>query len=410
MWYILGRPKMEILIETYERLLREFKEPYIRAFYKNFKFDHRLVGIVGARGTGKTSFLLHYLKTKLPDTSLGLYLSADHLYFSSNTLLSVVDEFYKGYGGEVICIDEIHRYRNWNQELKNIYDSYPNLKIIFSGSSSIDLIKAKYDLSRRASLRKMSGFSFREFLEVKTGKSFPVLKLEEIIKGKSNKTISETPKLLKYFNEYLKEGFYPIFTELNNSQTYMEALVSITEKVVYEDISGFYSLKTQNIPVFKKILYFIASSSPGSFSINQLSKSIEKDHTVTSEYLEMLRESGLLRYLLNDRQGHSLIRNAEKIYFNNSNLAYAINNSIGKETNIGMVRELFVLSHLEDAGYKVFYTDDGDMKCEGNTFEIGGKSKTKAQIKDIERSYVVKDNSLISSKDTIPLYLFGFLN
>ncbi len=404
---------MEILRETYQRLLRELKAPYIRAFYKEFKLDHRLTGIIGARGIGKTSFLLHYLKINSlhpqrgPDW--GLYISADHIYFSNNTLLSVVDEFYQLHGGEVICIDEIHKYPNWNQELKNIYDSYPGITVIFSGSSSIDLIKGKYDLSRRASLKRMSGFSFREFLEIKTGKSFPVLNLEEVIEGEANKIICETPLLLKYLEDYLREGFYPIFTELDSYQAYAEALVNITEKVIYEDISGFYSLKTQNIPVFKKILYFIASSSPGGFSVNQLAKSIEKDHTVTAEYLEMLRESGLLRYLLNDKQGHSLIRNAEKIYFNNPNLAHAINQSIGKKTDKGMLRELFVLSHLEDAGYKVFYTSNGDMKCEGNTFEIGGKSKKRKQIKDIEKAYLVKDNSLITGKGTIPLYLFGFL-
>ncbi len=401
---------MEVLLEIYQRLLKELKVPYFRAFYENFAFDHRLVGIVGARGIGKTSFLLHYLKNNLVDPSSGLYVSADHIYFSNNTLLSVVDEFYKVYGGELICIDEIHKYKNWNQELKNIYDSYPSLKVMFSGSSSIDLMKGKYDLSRRVALKKMSGFSFREYLELKTGENFPILSLEEIVSGKNSQNILQTPKLLKHFKDYLKGGFYPIFTELKTLQAYTEALVNTTEKVIYEDIGGFYSLKTPNIPVLKKILYFIASSSPGGFSINQLASSLGKDHTVTSEYLEMLRESGLLRYLLNDKQGHSLIRNAEKIYFNNSNLAYAINQAIGKETQLGMLRELFVLSSLEDAGYKVFYSGKGDMKCGAYTFEIGGKSKKNNQVKDLEDAYIVKDNTLVSSPGAIALCLFGFLS
>ncbi|MBT6844035.1 MAG: ATP-binding protein [Candidatus Melainabacteria bacterium] len=401
---------MEILIEIYHRLLRERKRPYLRAFYKDFSLDQRLTGIVGARGIGKTSFLLHYLEENYAGSDRALYVSADHIYFSSNSLVSLVDQFYKEYDGELICIDEIHKYKNWNQELKNIYDSYPKLQIMFSGSSSIDLIKGKYDLSRRANLRQMSGFSFREYLEIKTETSFPVLSLEDIVSRNYPQEILSTSKLTKHFKDYVQQGYYPIFIELPKYQNYMDSLVNIIEKVIYEDISGFYNLKTTNLDSFKKILYFIANSSPGGFSINQLANSLGKDHTVTADYLEMLRESGLLRYLLNNKQGHSLIRNAEKIYFNNSNLTYAINNSIGKETNIGTIRELFVLSHLGNAGYKVFYAEAGDIQCEDYIFEIGGKSKKSKQIKDLENAYLVKDNCLIASSNSIPLYLFGFLS
>lgn len=400
---------MEMLIETYNRLLRETKDPYIRSFYEGFKLDHRIVGIVGARGVGKTSFLLYYLKKHYSDSDRALYVSADNIYFSENSLYALVDQFYKEYAGELLCIDEIHRYSNWNQELKNIYDSFPKMRIIFSGSSSLNLIKGKYDLSRRVSLKTMSGFSFREFLEMKLDKKFPVLSLDEIVNGCSSKTLADIPKLLKYIKQYMQGGSYPIFTELTSYQAYSEALVSIIDKVIYEDISSFYSLKTQNLDIFRRILYFIATSSPGGFSINKLATSLQRDHTTICEYLEMLRESGILRYLLNDKNGHTLIRKAEKIYFNNTNLVYAVNNSIGKEADIGMIRELFVLSHLEDSGYKVFYTANGDMQCGKYTFEIGGKSKNKKQIKNIDNAYIVKDDSLIRTKEGIPLYLFGFL-
>lgn len=400
---------MEQLLENYHRLIRETKDPYIRSFFTDFRLKGRLHGIVGARGTGKTSFLLYYLKNQLKDSKLGLYISADHIYFAENSLVQVAEEFYNSYGGELLCIDEIHKYPNWNQELKNIYDFFPKLKIIFSGSSSIDLIKGKYDLSRRASLSIMNGFSFREYLEIKTANEYPRLLLKEIISGKNNEAIAETPKLLKHFKDYLKQGYYPIFLETEQLDDYFETLMNMIEKVIYEDIASFYSLKTQNLVVLKKILFFLASTPPGSFSINKLAKSISKDHSVTAEYIEMLRETGLLRYLLNDKHGHALIRNAEKIYFNNPNLVFAINHRIGKENNIGSIRELFVLSQLQNSGHKVFYSKDADMICEDYIFEIGGKSKDMSQIKSLKNAYLVKDDSLIHSKNTIPLYLFGFL-
>lgn len=190
---------------------------------------------------------------------------------------------------------------------------------------------------------------------------------------------------------------------------YLESLTNIIEKVIYEDISSFYSLKTKNLSTFKKILYFIASSSPGGFSINKLAKNLQKDHTTVSDYLEMMRSTGLLRYLLNNSQGHTLIKRAGKIYFDNTNLLHAINNAIGKETDIGLMRELFVLSNIEDAGYKAFYSENGDLSCEDYVFEIGGKSKTKKQIKQIKNSFLIKDDILHATKDSIPIYLFGFL-
>ena len=403
---------MEILLETYHRLLDEIKPLYHRKFYDEFKPLPRLVGVVGARGVGKTTFLLHYLRENYGKTEKALYVSADHLFFSENSLLDLVDSFYKEYAGELLCIDEIHRYENWNQELKNIFDAYPKIRIIFSGSSSINLIKGKYDLSRRASLQYMYGFSFREYLELKLKTSFPVFSFKKIIEETQSTAnrISSTPKLLGYLKEYLREGYYPIFTELKLYQAYREALIGIIDKTIFEDISSFYSLKTKNLDTFRKILYFIATSAPGSININKLAKSLGKDHTTISEYLEMLRESSLLRYLLKDKRGHALVRNAEKIYLDNTNLIYAINDTIKKSSDIGLIRELFVISQLENAGHKVFYSDEGDIKCEDFVLEIGGKGKSQKGRGCSEKAILVRDDILIGGPKDVPLYLFGFLS
>jgi len=402
---------MRILIETYQRLLAETKDIYIRQFYKNFQMPNRLVGIIGARGVGKTTFLLHYLKKNYDHSDQALYVSADNLYFTEHSLLELADQFHKEYNGQLICIDEIHKYRNWNQELKNVYDSYPKMKIIFSGSSSLDLMRGHYDLSRRVILKNIYGFSFREFLEVKSGNKLPILKYEDVVLHTSSlsKQFSQLPKLIGYFKEYFQMGYYPIFLELKDKGAYLQSLMGIINKTIFEDISSFYSLKTDNLEVFRKIIYFIATSAPGKININKLAKSIKKDNATIADYLEMLRASGLLIYLMNNKKGHNLVRKAEKIYLNNTNLLQAINYNLGKEVNIGTSREIFVANQLIAAGQKIFYTETGDIECGKYKLEIGGSSKSNRQIKNTANTYLVKDDILIGDKKEIPLYLFGFL-
>lgn len=402
---------MEKLIEIHNRLLSEMVPSYLRAFYDSFRMDNRLMGIVGARGVGKTTFLLHFIRQNYADSNQALYVSADNLYFVEHTLSEITDRFVKEYDGKLLCIDEIHRYKNWNQELKNIYDSFPNLQIIFSGSSSIDLIKGQYDLSRRANLKKMYGFSFREFLEIKTGEKYPVITLEKLF-GKSGfyaKKMSKVPKLLGYFKEYLKKGYYPTFLTMNSYQAYTESLQAIVNKIIYQDISSFYSLKTTNLDTLKRIIYFFATSEPGSVNASRLANSLKKDYTTVVEYIQMLRDSGLLRFLLQNKRGHALVRHAEKIYCDNSNLLYSLNAEVGKEALVGQLRELFVIGNLQNAGYHVFASQKADVEVGGKILEIEGRSKTGEQLKGSKNGFLVKDDILIGEKGTIPLYLFGFL-
>ena len=232
---------MNVLIDIYHRLLAEIIPSYRRRFYDNFVMDNRLMGIVGGRGVGKTTFLINYLREHYRDSSQALYISADNLYFVEHTLLEVVDQFVKDFDGRLLCIDEIHRYKNWNQELKNIYDSYPKLSVIFSGSSSIDLIKGKYDLSRRAILKTMYGFSFREFLEIQEKKKYPIVSLNELRQnaGVHSQKLAKTPKLLGFLKQYLREGYYPTFLEMGSYEAYSHSLRGIVDKIIYQDVSSF---------------------------------------------------------------------------------------------------------------------------------------------------------------------------
>lgn len=401
---------MDTLIEMYHRLLAEMVPSYHRKFYDDFIMDSRLMGIVGGRGVGKTTFLLHYTREHYDNSAQALYISADNLYFVEHTLLEVADQFVKDADGKLLCIDEIHRYKNWNQELKNIYDSYPKLSVLFSGSSSIDLIKGKYDLSRRAILKTMYGFSFREFLEIQEKTHYPVLSLDELRGSSGNlvATLAKTPKLLGHLKQYFREGYYPTFLEMGSFESHSQSLRGIIDKIIYQDVSSFYSLNTSNLDTLKKIMYFFATSEPGSVNINRLAGSLKKDHTTIAEYVQILRDTGLLRFLLQNKQGHALVRDAEKIYLDNPNLLYALNEEVGKVPLVGLVREIFVMSSLQNAHYHVFFSKQADIECDNSLFEIGGKSKTSAQLAGKD-GYLVKDGILVGDKKTIPLYLFGFL-
>lgn len=402
---------MENLIQNYRRLLSDLPPVYERNIYKKLESGHRIVGIIGSRGIGKTTYILHYLKKNYARSPQALYISADDLYFTENNLVDLAQKFVDFYDGRILCIDEIHKYPNWAQELKNIYDKHRRLKIIFSGSSSVDLIKEKYDLSRRAVLKHLPGLSFREFLEMKSGKKYPVLTLPEITGNRvaAIEEIAKTPRLLGLFREYLRVGYYPLFREFKNQEDLYDALEGVIDKIVHMDIASYYSLKTSTLPVFRKILYFIHTSTPSSVNINRIARSLGKDHSDAANYLEMMKDTGLLRFLLIDKMGHALIRNAEKIYLGNTNLAYALEKATGKKTNKGQIRELFFVASLENAGLKPFYSKKGDIRCDDYIFEIGGAGKDFSQIKNQKNCFIAADDILFGGARKIPLYFFGFL-
>lgn len=402
---------MQILLETYNRLLVQKTPLYGRRFYDEFSMPQQVVGIIGSRGVGKTTFLLEYLRRGYKESSKGLYISADHLYFSEHTLIATADQFVKEFDGTLLCIDEIHKYKNWNQELKNIIDSYPQLKIIFSGSSSLELIRGQYDLSRRVNLQTMFGFSFREYLEMETGNRFPTVSCDQIVHESESlsKELMKTPRLLGHLKDYLHRGYYPTYLEIADLKSFQQSLIQILDKIIYEDMGVYFSLKTDNVDTLKKMVYFFATSAPGSVNTNRLARSLGKDHSTIAGYIQMLRDTGLLRFLLIDKLGHALVRNAEKIYLDNTNLLYAINDVIAKPENLGLVRETFVISSLQNAGHIVSYSKAGDFEFDNYIFEIGGKNKTKSQIKEADNAFIVADNILYPPSQTIPMYLFGFL-
>ncbi len=398
------------LITTFHRLLESTEYEHCRYLYSDFNIGNRLTGLIGPRGTGKTTLLLQFIKNNFSGGKDCIYVSMDNILFSSNPLTEFVNELYEHHGIRNFFLDEVHKYPGWDRELKNLYDSYPDIKIIFSGSSSMDLIKGSYDLSRRAVLYRLNGMSFREYLRFNGIAEFDAVTLEDILNGGTalEKETALLKRLKGHFSDYLKYGYYPFYLEGKDS--YGQKLLRVVEKTVYEDISSFYSLKTENLSNFRRIIAYLAGIPPGELNRNSISKHIGLDNRTVNNFLNMLHETGLVELISEKRSGSSALKSTEKIFLNNPNLYSFLAEETGADLNIGTVREVFFMRMLKNAGHKVFYSKTGDFEVGGITYEIGGKSKSGRQIRQASgKAYLVKDGILHGSKQEIPLHLFGFL-
>lgn len=400
---------ISILIETYKRLLHSINFEHQRYIYKDINLANRLTGLIGPRGTGKTTLLLQYIKDHLDEDEC-FYVSLDHIYFSQNNLVSFVNEIYSLYGVRFFFFDETHKYPNWNQELKNLYDSYPDVKFVFSGSSSLDLTKGAYDLSRRGVIYRIAGMSFREYLLFNNIADIKPFTIDDLLKNKAKyeNEIGSIRMILGHFIDYIGKGYYPFFFE--DKASYSSKMLSIIEKTIYEDISNYYKLKTENLINFKRILSYLATLPPGELNRNNIAKNIGIDNKTIQNYLEILQETGLVELIMKNKSGSNLLKKTEKIFLDNPDLYLSICKETGFEVSIGTLREIFFIKMVKNSNNRIHYSDVGDYTINSLNFEIGGRNKSLKQIKDhLDTSFLVKDNILSGSKYEIPLYLFGFL-
>ena len=395
-----------------EKLKQRFYEKYaftnmsvIRNFSNNIDWSDRLIGIKGSRGVGKTTLILQHIKKNYkPDNSV-LYVSLDNLYFTENKLYDLAEEFYKK-GGILLTVDEVHRYPNWAIEIKNIYDDFPKLKLFFTGSSLLHIQKTKADLSRRAVIYEMPGLSFREFLTFEIKKKLPIFTFEEILKNHVSITVKliQQFKPLKYFSDYLDYGYYPFYLE--NKKTFHKRLSATIQTVLEIDIPQFEQIQTQNIIYLKKLLQIISNSAPFKPNMTKLSQRTGISLNTLKKYIKAIDDAGLLSQLLFDSSAVNNISKPEKFYLENTNLMM---NLVGNTSNIGNLRETFFFNQLSKKE-KITASKQTDFVVNNKySFEIGGKNKSKHQIKDINNSYVVKDDIEIGSDNVIPLWLFGFM-
>ncbi|RKY38708.1 MAG: AAA family ATPase [Candidatus Omnitrophota bacterium] len=396
---------IEKLIEIHLSLAKEVEKlSYRRYLFDKISWNNRLIGIVGARGVGKTTLLLQYYLYNFKTPQDCLYLSADNINVINKGLYNIAEEFFK-FGGKTLLIDEIHKYPDWQIELKNIYDSSPKKKIIFSGSSSIGILKGKGDLSRRAVFYNLRGLSFREYLILRLNKQFQPLDFKDLLKEHiklADKISSQLP-VLKYFREYLKYGYYPFFKE--GVESFYNKLGNVIEKIFYEDMPSLFNIKHSTIYNLKKLFYLVATSQPFIPNISKISSQlgISKEYIYT--YIEELQKAGLFILLYPKTKGFSLLRKPQKIYSENTNLFYLIEQEKGFTIEKGSIRETFLLNQLGSLK-KLYYSDKVDfMDREGRLFEVGGKEK-KASSKDI---FLALDDIIVGFRNRIPLWLFGFL-
>lgn len=403
---------MENLFEIQRVILEqvEAQSYYERTLFKQFRLDNQVTGIVGARGVGKTTFLL---KTAIAQGALkkqALYVSADHSYFLDHTLIQLVDALYKQTEVRFLCIDEIHKHPHWRQQLKNISDIYFDFKILFSGSSQIDLIHGKYDLSRRVTLHHLRGFSFREYLEINFERQLPIFNFEDIL-NQHEQMIHDVHQagILKQFHDYLKSGYYPFFIRFSDERDKYQAIENITQKIIYEDIAVFHSLKTPTLSLIERLYQFVLNSTPGEINASKLASTLKKDFESISQYLGYLEQAGLIRFLFPKKSGHAYLRNPEKMVPDNSNLLYAAYLPIPQDNLLGKARETFVINQLQNTENDVFSSDQGDFFVNDILLEIGRKNKNLKQVKHAKNGVVFADGILTGSHAKIPLYLLGFL-
>jgi hypothetical protein len=386
---------MTILYQKFETLLQNTSTDFKRYLYYNVAWESRMIGIIGGRGVGKTTMILQYIKEKL-DSKKALYVSADDMYFGENTLLDLARVFYTN-AGEYLFIDEIHKYTNWSRELKNIYDSFPNLKIVFTGSSVLDIFKGSGDLSRRAIIYKLHGLSFREYLKLYHNYDVGVYTLEQILNNEVKLTKILHP--LPLFNDYLKRGYYPFGIENEMNLRLGQIIVQTLET----DIPQYANLNIGTSRKLKWLLSIIAESVPFKPNFSKIAESIGASRNSIVDYFTFIEKAGLIAQLRNETSGIRGLGKVDKVYLDNTNIVF---NLVGDKSNLGNIRETFFFNQMKLKN-EIISSEKADFVINNYTFEVGGKNKKQQQIEKDNNSFVVKDDIEFGYLNVVPLWAFG---
>lgn len=389
---------MRTLVAKYRNLLKNVDTTYIRHTHDTITWNDRLIAILGARGVGKTTLVLQHIKL-YEDVDTTLFVFADDLWFSTHSLVELAEIFYTN-GGKVLYIDEIHKYKNWSQEIKNIYDSYPQLKVRYTGSSILDLQRGSHDLSRRVLEYPMYGLSFREYVALKYGVEIPIHTLEQVLANKIEFPYADY-RPVALFKEYLRSGYYPYFKD----DGYEVRLAKTINTIVEVDIPKFAVLSVSTAEKLKTLLYIIAQSVPFKPNYSKIGRDLDMNRNAVADLMVWLDKADLINILRDDTEGYKLLGKVNKIYLNNPNSAYVLSD---EEPNVGNIRETIFFGWLR-ATHKITASSAADFKVGKYTFEVGGRKKGQRQIKDIDNAFVVKDDIEYGHLNEIPLWAFGLL-
>jgi predicted AAA+ superfamily ATPase len=394
---------MEALLRKSQQKIKNIPLAFKRYLYDNINFNNRQISILGSRGTGKTTLLLQI--GAIQNKKSTLYLALDDLFFTDNTLYRLAEEFEK-HGGEMLLLDEVHKYPNWSRELKLIYDDIPRLQVIFSSTSILDIYKGESDLSRRAITYTLKELSFREYMLFHHNIQLPHFTLEKLINEHEciSLDIVNQIKPLKYFSQYKRHGAYPFYNGDENE--YYQQIKNIINLILEVDLPAVKPIAYTNITKIKKLLYVLAVNVPFTPNISRLSEKTELSRNSLVEAMQLLNRAELIHILYKQSKSISLLNKPDKIWLNNSNLSYALSNGNPDE---GSLRESFFVSQL-NAFHAVSLADKGDFIIDDKyIFEVGGKNKSQNQIKGLKNAFIVKDNVETGVLNIIPLWLFGLI-
>jgi uncharacterized protein len=398
---------LDSLFEKFRNRLAFVSTGFNRGILEEISWDARLIGIKGARGVGKTTLMLQYIKKYLKTDHTVLYVSLDQIWFSENRLTDLADTFVKQ-GGKHLFLDEVHKYPDWSRELKNIYDDHPDLHIVFTGSSLLEILNARADLSRRAIVYTMQGLSFREYLALTTGVKLEPYTIEQILDRHVEiaGTVLEQIKPLEHFSEYIKNGYFPYFMEIPKLyHTRVEEVVNLILEIELPLLRGFDIAYT---PKIKQLLLVIAESAPFVPNISKLSERIGINRVTLLSYLSYLQEAGIIRNMYKQARGISRFQKPDKIFLENPNLAFTLNS---ESVNTGTVRETFFANQLSFK-HTLTYPESHDFLVDEKwIFEVGGKGKnTSVDSPAPEKSlWFALDGIEYGNGNRIPLWMFGFV-
>ena len=378
-------------------MLSETPVNFHRYMYERIDWSDRLIGLKGPRGVGKTTLLLQRAKEVL-DRDTTLLVNADDLYFTTHTLVDLTDDFVRT-GGKVLMIDEIHKYKEWSRELKLIYDYHKDLKVVFTGSSILDIEEGEADLSRRVVPYEMQGLSFREYMKMFKGIDLPLLNLDDVLSNRI--VVPEGFHPYVYFSEYLRTGYYPF----SNESQFERRLAQVVNKTIEVDIPQYTDMTISAIRKLKRLMSIVSESVPFKPNYTSLSQVLGVSRNLLPEWFAYMEKAGLIMQLRDDTGGIRGLGKVDKVYIDNTALMYMF----GQEnTEIGNVRETFFMNQTR-VMHDVITSSVSDFQIEKYTFEVGGKNKTQKQIVGVPNAFVVKDDIEIGYQNVIPLWMFGLM-
>ena len=387
---------MELLKQLSDSAIKSTDTRFLRYMYHLIPWENRMTAIVGPRGVGKTTLLLQYIKLHL-STKDALYVSAESIYFANHTLFDTAMRFSQ-YGGRHLFIDEVHKYKGWATELKMIYDNLPSLQVVFTGSSVLDIYKGTADLSRRVLVYQMQGLSFREFLNMRFGTDVPAYSLQQIV---DHEVVlpQQIEHPLALFDEYIHHGYYPFF----NDYGYEMRLGQIVSMTLETDIPQYANYSIAVSTKLKELMQVIADSVPFKPNMSTIATAVKVDRNKLPDYFDLMSRAGLISLLREPTKGVRVLGKVEKVYLDNTNLAFALTTS---EPDKGNLRETFFFNQMR-VNHSVFNSPVSDFLIDGRTFEIGGRNKGQKQIAEAEDGYVVKDGIETGFGNVVPLWCFG---